>query len=243
MIYKFERLIYGGVEPFEIDVPDYVKFVKYYEYGERQQMWMFMMLYDEDKYEELSNKLACYCHKFGDETDPMWGEHALFICYMGNVKPLQELPKMTMYEFNQEFHKHIEDIYVAKYKYEPTGLIDRLIEFIDKDRNFIPIKPIEIEKTSEKIIAIYHFKGFTDNNCDDRNAPMVNASVVSFNHIFHDNELNMIEDGNFSFNVLFNDNVFSENFYSEVSIRGFDTPYTRKKFDFNKRVKEITENL
>lgn len=242
MIYKFERLIYGGaVEPFNIDVPDYVKFVKYYEYSERQQMWMFIILYNKDKYEELSNKLGCHCYKFGDETDPMWGEHALLICYMGNVKPLQELPKMTMYEFNQEFHKHIEDIYVAQYKYEPTGLIDRLGELIDKDGNITSV--VEIEETTEKIIEIYHFKGFTDNNCDDRNAPMVNASVVSFNHMFHDNELNIIEDGKFSFDVLFNDNAFRKNFYSEVSIKGFDTSYTRKKWDFNKRVKEIVENL
>lgn len=242
MIYKFERLIYGGaVEPFNIDVPDYVKFVKYYECSECQQMWMFMMFYDKNKHEELSSKLACTCYKFGDETDPMWGEHALLICYMVNVKPLQELPKMTMYEFNQEFHKHIEDIYVAQYKYEPTGLIDRLGELIDKDGNITSV--VEIEETTEKIIEIYHFKGFTDNNCDDRNAPMVNASVVSFNHWFHDTKLNIIEDKQISFNSVFRDEWWSRDFYSEVSIKGFDTSYTRKKWDFNKRVKEIVEKL
>jgi len=242
MIYKFERLIYGGaIEPFEIDVPDYVKFVKYYEYSGRQQMWMFMMFYDKNKHEELSNKLACYCHKFGDETDPIWGEHALLICYMVNVKPLQELPKMTMYEFNQEFHKHIEDIYVAQYKYEPTGLIDRLGELIDKDGNITSV--VEIEETTEKIIEIYHFKGFADNNCDDRNAPMINASVVAFNHWLHDKKLNIIEDKQISFNSVFRDEWWNRDFYSEVSIRGFDTSYTRKKWDFNKRVKEIVDSL
>lgn len=241
MIYKFERLIYGGaIEPFEIDVPNDIKFVKYYEYSERQQMWMFMMLYDVDKYEELSNKLGCRCYKFGDEADPMWGEHALFVCYMINVKPLQVLPKITMKQFNEEFHKHIEDIYVAQYKYEPTGLINRLSELIDKDGNIVPA---EIEETTQKIIEIYHFKGFTDNSCDDRNAPMVNASVVTFNHWFHDTKLNIIKDEQISFNSVFNDEWWRKDFYSEVSIKGFDTSYTRKKWDFNKRVKEITEKL
>ena len=241
MIYKFERLVYGGaVEPFEINVPNDIKFVKYYEYSERQQMWMFMMFYDKNKHEELSSKLACTCYKFGDETDPMWGEHALLICYMTNVKPLQEIPKMSMYEFNQEFHKHIEDIYVAQYKYEPTGLIDRLGELIDKDGN---ITAVEIEETTSKIIEIYHFKGFTDNNCDDRNAPMVNASVVAFNHWLHDKKLNIIEDKQISFNSVFCDDWWNKDFYSEVSIKGFDTSYTRKKWDFNKRVKEIVESL